>query len=189
MNITENITTQDHDRIMHLLAAEPVSVTEYFADPESQRSNSPDTLQTAVFRKCGEYQLWSQDSCAGLECHGVYPSLDQALKVEKELVTEAISQANDWLMAQMDEEWAARPVCQIKWNYPLLFKDNTDYPAGWELSSWADVLDFFQRVRHQVFEKEEPGGRYSWELKDACGRDCCPVLSHRGAIRLEEPEP
>jgi hypothetical protein len=110
------------------------------------------------------------------------------LAAEKELVTEALNQANAWLMAQMDAEWAARPVCQIRWSYPLRFKDNTDYPDGLELSSWADVLDFFQRVRHHVFEKEDPGSTYSCELKDASGRDCCPVRSHRGVIRLEEPE-
>jgi hypothetical protein len=189
MNITENLTTQDHDRIMHLLAAEPVSVNEYFADPESQRWDNPDTLQTALYPKGGGYQLWSQDSRGGLECHGVYPSKDQALAAEKELVTEALNQANAWLMAQMDAEWAARPVCQISWSYPLRFKDNTDYPGGLELSSWADVLDFFHRVRFHVFEKEDPGSIYSWELKDARGRNCCPVRSHRGDIRLEEPEP
>ena len=175
--------------IMQLLAEEPVSVTQYFADPESQRLNSPDTLQTAVYRKGGGYQLWSQDSCGGLECHGVYPSMEQALAAEKELLTEALNQANDWLMAQMDAEWAARPVCQVRWSYPLSFKDNTDFPGGWEISSWADVLDFFQRVRPSVFEDEEPGSIYHWELKDARGRYCCPVRSHRGEIRLEEPAP
>jgi hypothetical protein len=185
MNSRENLSTQDRDRIMHLLAAEPVSVEEYFADPESQRWNHPETLQTAVFRNRGEYQLWSQDSCGGLECHGVYPSMNQALAAEKELVTETLKQANDWLMAQLDEEWAARPVCQTRWTYPLTFKDNTDYPDGWKLYFWPEVLDFFQRIRHQVFEKEDPGSIYSWELRDAGGRYCCPVRSHRGDIRLE----
>ena len=164
MNSTKNLTTQDHDRIMHLLAEEPVSVTEYFSDPESLRLNSPDTLQTAVYPKSGGYQLWSKDSFGGLDCHGVYPSMEQALVAEKALVTEGLNQANDWLMAQLDDELAGRSTCNISWEYPLCFKDNTDYPDGCDLASWPDVLDFFQRVRHHVFEKEDPGSIYSWEL-------------------------
>ena len=182
------LTSNERDRLVHLLTEEPASVIEYFPDPESQRLNSPNTLLTAVNQKSREFELWSTDDDSDLKCEGIFATMGEALVAERELSARVLHDADEWLTTQMDEEWANRSPCHIKWEYPLSFSDNTDFPDGWELSSWEEVLDFFQRIRPHVFEPEEPGCAYQWNLEDACGREWAPIRSHRGEIRLEEPE-
>ena len=189
MNPQPSLTSKQRNRIMHLLATAPTSINEYFTDLESERLGEPDTFETVVLKRANRFEIWSTESGTNLEFHGVFISMKKAKEAEKVFVSEVMEEARQCISDLHAEAWAARPGSRVSWEYPMRFRDNTDFQHGSELNSEAEVLDFFQRVRFHIFEEEAPGSIYTWDLQDASGQDCCPVRSHSGGIRLESPEP
>lgn len=180
-----SLTTQDRDRLVHLLATAPITLYEYYRDPESERSLDVSALRTAILDRNGGFEVWREDSCEGMSFDGTYPTIKEARAAESEAARRAVNAINAHMEKELDKEWKNRPACPVKWKFPMVFTDATDYEHGWPLHSKEQVLDFLANQRACIFEPDEPGSIYWWSLRDANGVGCHPVRSHRGEIRLE----
>lgn len=180
------LTSSERAKILGLLERAPVTELSYHASLHDERVGNENTLRTAIVKRGGRFEVWFDDTTLDPTYEGAFSTVAAAQEAEQKLVNMAMGQIISFLDAERDEEWTKRPLCPVKWKYPMVFTDATDYRYGWDLQDKADLLDFLISFRAHIFEPDEPGSLYWWSLQDANGIHCRPVRSHRGEIRLEE---
>lgn len=183
-NSQPSLTPHDLARLKEILANAPVTEMDYYLDLESERAGSPNTLRTGIIQRNSMFEVWLEDGPV-LECVGSYATRSEAMVSERDEVQRVLQAVDAHMTDQRDEEGEARPTCSVKWTYPMVFTDATDFAHGWELHSKEEVIAFLDHCRACIFEPVEPGSLYWYSLQDANGVYCRPARSHRGEIRLE----
>ncbi len=187
MHHVPDLTPRQRNRLIDLLASSPTEF-DYYPDLQAERIRHASTFRTAILRRNGRHEVWVHDSGAGMFCEGTFSSRSDALEAESMVIRHVLVVIDSYLDSQRDEEWRDRPACNVDWAYPMTFTDASDYIHGWTLLDEEELFAFLDRWRSCIFEPLEPGSLYWWSLVDANGLECVPVRSHRGEIRLEEPE-
>ena len=188
MHHLSDLTSKQRARLLYLLATDAVTVEDYYPDLYAERVRQANTFRTAILKRNGRHEVWFEDSVAGLTCAGAFTTHVDAQEAESMGAQLVLAAIDSYLVAQRDEEWSDRPICEVEWAYPMVFTDASDYAYSWDLLNEGEVIEFFKRFRSCIFEPLAADSLYWWTLVDANGVYCEPVRNHRGVIRLEEPE-
>lgn len=179
------LTIRECDRLMRRFHRSPLTSYTFYRDPEAKGPDDASTLRTVILRRKGKFQVWLDVSDGKTEFIGSFGKIWEAREAEAKAVRCFVESITTSLADQLDAIWDYRPFFPVKWKYPMLFTDTTDFVDGCELRSGRELLDFFAERRACIFEAKVPGSPYLWWLRDANGVRCYPVRSHRGQILLE----
>lgn len=141
-------------------------------------------LSVVIHQADGRFQVWWKDSAnPGITLESIAGSMIDAKGDADQIESEFFEGAQRQDDEMQDAEWEARDIPTKEWEWPMTFSDATDYLGGWELQDEDDVIAFFERRR--LFDEDEAGNAYWWDLVDGNGDACRPVRTHRGEYHLE----